>query len=310
MKLATPITAAQLAKELHARLIGDGTLVIEGLNEIHHVEAGDLCFVDHPKYYATTLASPASVVLIDRKTDCPPGKALLVVPQPFAAYNRLVWQERPLPKVNGKQAGPRVPADNQVIGAGTYIAPGVFIGKNVTIGAHCHLEANCVIGDGCTLGDRVTVASGAVIGGEAFYFKRTDEGLIPWRSGGSVTLEDDVFIGPCCTIARGVSSTTIIGRGSKLDAQVQIGHDCKVGRHVMMAAQVGVAGNCVIGDWSILQGQAGIAQNVTMGERTVIMAQSGASRDLEGGKSWFGSPVQEARKAFRDLVALRKLGKG
>ena len=302
MKLTTPTTAGALAARLGAELIGDPALTVTGLNEIHHVATGDLCFVDHPRYYAPTLASAASVILIDRAEACPPGKALLVHPRPFAAYNGLVWAERPAAGSSASER--RLPA----IGEGTYLAPGVHLGDGVSIGRDCHIGANVVIGDGCTLGDRVTVSSGTVVGGEAFYFKRDADALIPWRSGGSVRLEDDVFLGPCCTIARGVSSVTVIGAGSKLDAQVQIGHDCKVGRHVQMAAQVGVAGNCVIGDWSILQGQAGIAQNVTLGERTVIMAQSGVGRNLEGGKSWFGSPVQEARKAFRDMVLVRKLG--
>ncbi len=301
MQLPQPTTAAELAEKLSAELIGDGHLSITGANEIHHVKPGDLCFVDHPKYYAPTLASAASVILIDKVQECPPGKALLVHPTPFQAYNSVIRGARPQVHYNSNEA----PAS---VGKGTIIAPGVHLGKGVVIGRDCLLEPNCVIGEGCVLGDRVTVSAGTVVGGEAFYYKRTAEGLTAWRGGGSVRLEDDVFLGPCCTIARGVSSTTVIGRGSKLDAQVQIGHDCRIGAHVQMAAQVGVAGNCVIGDWSILQGQAGIAQNVTMGERTVIMAQSGVGRDLPPGKSWFGSPVQEARKAFRDLVALRRLG--
>jgi len=302
MQLTTPITASDLATQLGAQLVGEGSIRITGANEIHHARQGDLCFVDHPKYYTSTLASAASVILIDKLVECPPGKALLIHPAPFAAYNSVIWGARP------QVQWPTGVAKTARVGTGTHIAPTAVVGENAVIGEYCHLGPNCVIGDGCVLGDRVTVSSGAVLGGEAFYFKRTDEGLIPWRSGGSVLLEDDVFVGPCCTISRGVSSTTVIGRGSKLDAQVQIGHDCKIGQHVQMAAQVGVAGNCVIGDWSILQGQAGIAQNVTMGPHTVIMAQSGAGRDLEGGKSWFGSPVQEARKAFRDMVLLRRLG--
>ncbi|PPK84739.1 UDP-3-O-[3-hydroxymyristoyl] glucosamine N-acyltransferase [Neolewinella xylanilytica] len=302
MKLTTPTTAAALAEQFGADLLGDGAQEVTGLNEIHHVEPGDLCFVDHPRYYAATLASAASVILIDRPYPCPEGKALLVHPQPFAVYNGIVWGQRPRADETAERS------EAPVVGAGTYVAPGAHLGRGVVIGDRCHIGPNAVIGDGCTLGDRVIVSAGTVVGGEAFYFKRTADGLLPWRSGGSVHLEDDVFLGPCCTIARGVSSTTVIGAGSKLDAQVQIGHDCKVGRHVQMAAQVGVAGNCTIGDWSILQGQAGIAQNVKLGERTVIMAQSGVGRDLEGGKSWFGSPVQEARKAFRDMVLVRKLG--
>jgi UDP-3-O-[3-hydroxymyristoyl] glucosamine N-acyltransferase len=300
MKLAQPTTAAALARQLNARLIGDGEIEVTGLNEIHHVVPGDLCFVDHPKYYAKTLASAASVILIDREQACPEGKALLLHPEPFVAYNGLVWRARP--------QVPYLPVNEEAaVGEGTVIGPGVRLGKGVRIGQDCLLQPNCTIGDGCILGDRVTVSAGAVIGGEAFYFKRTAEGYASLRSGGSVHLQDDVLVGPCCTIARGVSTTTVIGRGSKLDAQVQIGHDCRIGAHVLMAAQVGVAGNCVIGDWCILQGQVGIAQNITIGERVTVLAQSGIGNDLEAGKTYFGSPAQESRKAFRELVKLRRL---
>ncbi|MFK8163588.1 MAG: DapH/DapD/GlmU-related protein, partial [Lewinella sp.] len=179
---------------------------------------------------------------------------------------------------------------------------------HAVIGRDCRIGPNAMIGDGVVLEDRVTVGPGAIIGSEAFYFKGSKDGLTPWRSGGSVLLEEDVAIGPNCNIARGVSSTTTIGKGTKLDALVQIGHDCKIGKHCLMAAQVGVAGNTTVGDWCVFQGQAGIAQNIVLGDRTVILAQSGVGKDLEGGKSYFGSPVQEARKAFRDIAVLRRLG--
>ena len=301
MELHPPTTAAALADRLGAELIGDGSLPITGANEIHHVRPGDLCFVDHPKYYPATLTSAATAILIDRRQDVPPGKALLVHPQPFRAYNSVILGARPQVKSWSEHS-------EAMVGEGTVVAPGVVLGPGAVVGRDCFLGPNCVIGDGCVLGDRVTVSAGTVVGGEAFYFKRTADGYLPWRSGGSVRLEDDVFLGPCCTIARGVSSTTVIGRGSKLDAQVQIGHDCRIGAHVLMAAQVGVAGNCVIGDWSILQGQVGVAQNLTLGERSTVLAQSGVGNDLPPGKTWFGSPVQEARKAFRDMVAVRRLG--
>ncbi|WP_020567783.1 LpxD N-terminal domain-containing protein [Neolewinella persica] len=302
MKLAQPITAAALAAQLSAELIGDGSILITGINEIHHVETGDLSFVDHPKYYGPALASAASVLLIDQRMECPQGKALLVIDQPFAAYNGLVLSERPV-----RQWTHTIDPTAR-IGANTSIAPGAVVGAYAMIGRDCIIGPNAMIGDWVVLEDRVTVGSGAVIGSEAFYFKGGKDGLTPWRSGGSVLLEADVAIGPNCNIARGVSSTTTIGRGTKLDALVQIGHDCKIGRHCLMAAQVGVAGNTTVGDWCVFQGQAGIAQNIVLGDRTVILAQSGVGKDLEGGKSYFGSPVQEARKAFKDIAVLRKLG--
>ena len=303
MKLKTTITAAAFAANVGGQLIGDGTIRITGVNEIHHVKAGDLSFVDHPKYYAPALESAASVILIDRAEDCPEGKALIVVEQPFKIYNDLVTAERPVQRP-GRTVDPTA-----VVAEDAYLAPGVVVGPGVTVGAGCHVEANVVLGEGTELGKGVYVGAGSVLGSEAFYFKKTANGFIPWRSGGAVRVEDRAEIGPNCTVARGVSSVTVIGEGSKLDALVQIGHDCKIGKHCIIAAQVGIAGNTTVGDWCIFQGQVGIAQNLTIGDRTIILAKSGVSKDLEGGKQYFGYPAQEARTAFRDLAVLRQLRK-
>lgn len=301
MHLKSPTTAHHLATRFQAHLLGNPGTEILGLNEIHHVAPGDLCFVDHPRYYDKTLASPASVILIDREYDCPPGKALLVVDQPFAVYDTLVREERG-PTVWGERVDPSVD-----IGEGVTLAPGATVGAGVHIGAGTYVGPNAVIYDGVRVGANVRIGAGAVIGDEAFYFKRTAEGLRPWRSGGTVILEDDVEIGPNCTVARGVSSPTVIGRGSKLDALVQIGHDCKIGAHCVFAAQVGVAGNTTVGDWVTLQGQVGVIQNITIGDRVTVFGQSGVTKDLAAGKEYFGSPAQEARTAFRDLMTVRRL---
>ncbi|MEM9930968.1 MAG: LpxD N-terminal domain-containing protein, partial [Bacteroidota bacterium] len=205
MRLSSPITASMLAERLQADLLGDGNILITGINEIHHVEQGDLSFVDHPKYYTPALASAASVILIDQQRECPQGKALLVIPEPFRAYNDLVLAERPL-------RNPREHiAPTAQIGPDTLIAPGAVIGAYARIGKGCRIGPNAVIGDGVILEDGVDVGAGAIIGEEAFYFKRSADGYTPWRSGGSVLLEAGVSIGPNCTIARGVSSTTVIG---------------------------------------------------------------------------------------------------
>ncbi len=304
MKFPEPITAAAMAERLGARLLGDGSIVITGINEIHHVERGDLCFVDFHKYYKPTLESAASVILIDQETDCPPGKALLVHERPFAAFNALLWGARP------RVQYPSRPLDASItVGRDTVIAPSAVIGRDVTIGDECHLGPNVVIGDGCVLQDRVIVEANTVIGGEAFYYKKDTHAYQPWRSVGSVLLEDDVQIGPGCTVARGVTSVTTIGRGCKIDAQVQIGHDCTIGPHCLLASQVGVAGNTTIGEWCVLLGQAGIAQNLTIGPRALIAAKSGVSKNLEGGKQYFGYPAQEMRDQLKEWAILRRLRK-
>lgn len=303
MRLSHPTTAAQLANRLNATLIGDGDLTVTGINEIHHVENGDLTFVDFHKYYGVALSSAATVILIDQVRPCPPGKALLVVEAPFTAYNDLVLAERP------ERQWLNTVDPSATIGEGTRISVGAIIGPGAIIGSNCRINANAVIGEDVVLKDDVIIGAGAVIGEEAFYFKKTAKGFIPWRSGGGVLLESDVEVGPNCTIARGVSSVTTIGQGTKLDAQVQIGHDCRIGEHCIIAAQVGIAGNTTVGDWCIFQGQVGIAQNLTIGDHTIILAKSGVSKNLEGGKEYFGYPAQEARTAFKDLAVLRRLRK-
>jgi len=303
------LTAASLAQAINGRVIGDGSLLITGVNEIHHVEKGDLCFVDHPKYYDKTLASSATVILIDKEYQCPLGKALIVVEQPFQAFDELIRKYRQRRKKNTADSSRYSTSVSLDIGKNTIIEAGVQIGDYVTIGENCHLYPNAIIGDGTIIGDNVIIQAGSVIGGEAFYFKRNQTGYQSWASGGRVVLEDGVEIGPGCTIARGVSSDTVIGLGSKFDAQVQIGHDCKIGRHCLFAAQVGIAGNTVVGEWTIMQGQVGVAQNLTIGPKTIILAKSGVSKDLEGGKKYFGYPAQEARKAFQDIAVVRKIRK-
>ena len=305
MQLSQPLTAAELARQTGARLVGDGSVRITGVNEIHHVRPGDLCYVDFEKYYQSTLDSAASVILIDREWDCPAGKALLVVRQPFAVFNTIL-----------EGARPRVPwpvdgiDPSATVGADTYVAPSATVGAGAAIGVGCRIGPGVVIGDGCRLGDRVTVGANSVIGGEAFYFKKSAAGYTPWRSVGGVHLEDDVEVGPGCTIARGVTAVTVIGRGSKLDAQVQVGHDCVVGPHCLLASQVGIAGNTRLGEWCVLYGQVGVAQNLVIGDRVVIGAKSGVSKNLPEAGTYFGYPAQKFRDQLREWAYLRKLRQG
>lgn len=306
----THLTAADVAQQIGGQLIGDSSILVRGINEIHHVQEGDLCFVDHPKYYDKTIASAASVILIDKAYTCPPGKALIVTDAPFAAYNQLVAAHLPANTSTYACAADFPHSRNLKIGEGTTIAAGVVIGHDVHIGDRCHIEANVVVGNSTYIGNGVRIQAACVLGGDAFYYKRVEEqGYLPFVSGGRVVLEDEVELGPACTIARGVSSDTRIGRGSKLDAQVQIGHDCKIGQHCLLAAQVGIAGNTQVGDWTIMQGQVGVAQNLIIGPKTIILAKSGVSKNLEGGKQYFGYPAQEARTAFQDLASLRQMRK-
>ena len=303
MKIPYPISVIELAEMINAKLIGDTSLEATGINEIHHVESGDISFVDVDKYYKKALHSEASIILIDKNIECPAGKALLVCDEPFKAFNDLVLQFRPI------EPQTKAISDSAEIHPTAIIEPNVVIGHHVKIGENTYIQANVSIGEYTEIGDHVLIQSGANIGASAFYFKKTEEGYKKWRSCGRVVIEDHVEIGMGCTICRGVSADTVIGYGTKLDAQIHIGHDVRIGKNCLLAAQVGIAGNTVVGDWVTLYGQVGIAQNVVIGDRVTVLAQSGVSKSLDAGKTYFGSPASEVRAKYREMAALRHLPK-
>lgn len=301
MKFALPIPVAEIAEKIGAEVIGDATLLATGINEIHQVEAGDITFVDVKKYFAKSLNSAATIILLNEPAECPEGKALLLCKDPFEAYNNIVLEHRPFQPVTINIS------DTAEVDPSCIIEPNVIISHHVKIGRNCHIQANVTIGEHTIIGDNVVVQSGAIVGTDAFYFKKTDAGYQRWRSGGRVILENDVEIGAGCTINKGVSGDTIIGAGSKLDSQVHIGHDVVVGKNCLLAGQVGIGGNTVLGDWVVLFGQVGIAQNLKIGDKAVVLAKSGVSKDLEGGKTYFGYPATEAMTNYREMAALRHL---
>ena len=301
MKLPHPVPVKKIADRIPAEIIGDPDLFATGINEIHQVEAGDITFVDVKKYFAKSLGSPATIILINERVPAPDGKALLLCDDPFTAYNDLVLTYRPIQPLS-QNIHPSARIHDSVI-----LEPNVVIGPEVVIGAGSYIQANVTIAEHTQIGQNVLVQSGSIIGTEAFYFKKNEDGFIKWRSGGRVILEDNVDIGAGCTINKGVSGDTIIGAGSKLDGQVHVGHDVRIGKRCLFAAQVGIGGNTVVEDDVVLYGQVGIAQNLHIGAKAVILAKSGVSKDLEGGKVYFGYPAGEARATYRELAALRHL---
>ncbi len=302
MQFPEPIPVLELARRFNAQLIGDDSLSATGINEIHKVQAGDIAFSDAPKYFAKTLESAATIILLNQAAECPPGKAILVVERPFEVYDSLVREYRPFQPLS-VAISPEADIHPTAI-----IEPGVVIAANVRIGAHSHIHANAYIGEYSYIGEHVVVGPGALIGSDAFYFKKQPDGSFQkWRSGGRVILENHVDIGAGCTINKGVSGDTIIGEGSKLDCQIHIGHGVVVGKNCLFAAQVGIGGKTVIEDNVVLYGQVGVAQAIRIGAGAVVLATSGVSKSLEGGKTYFGAPAEEVREKYKELAALRML---
>ncbi|MEQ1747608.1 MAG: LpxD N-terminal domain-containing protein [Saprospiraceae bacterium] len=302
MKFPQPIPVRLLADRFQAQVIGDDTLSATGINEIHKVEPGDIAFSDAPKYFQKTLDSAATIVLLNAPAECPPGKAILVVGNPFEVYDTLIRDHRPFEPCTS-------PVSHRAqIHPTAIIEPGVVIAANVSIGEYSYIQANAYIGEYTVIGEHVVIGPGAIIGSDAFYFKKHPDGAYQkWRSGGRVIIEDRVDIGAGCTINKGVSGDTIIGAGSKLDCQIHIGHGVVIGKNCLMAAQVGIGGKTVIEDNVVLYGQVGIAQALRIGKGAVVLAASGVSKSLEGGKTYFGAPADEVREKYREIAAARQL---
>lgn len=301
MRLETPTTLAEIANILQARFDGDPGFIISGINEIHMVEPGDLTFVDHPKYYKKALESKATTIIINKKVEKPTGKALIFSDDPFTAYVNLVKKYRPF-QPSGSMISPLAE-----IGEGSVVQPGVFIGNHVKIGRNCLIHSNVSIYDHSIIGDNTIIHSGTVIGADAFYFQRKPDGYSKFESCGRVVIEENVEIGACCTIDKGVSGDTRIGRGTKFDNHIQIGHDTSIGRNCLFASAVVVAGVTTIEDDVILWGQVAIQKDIVIGKGAVVLATSAVDKSIEGNKVYFGVPAIEARKKWRELAALRQL---
>lgn len=301
MKFPKPHSLQEIATLLNAEFVGDPHFPVLGMNEIHVVEEGDIVFVDHPKYYDKALQSKATVVLINKKVECPEGKALLLSDDPFRDFNKLTQHFKPF------QAANTAIAPTAKIGEGTCIQPNVFIGNHVKIGNNCRIHPNVTIYDHCVIGNNVTLHSGTVLGADAFYYKNRPNGFDRLLSGGSVLIEDDVEIGASCTIDRGVTGATTIKAGTKLDNLVQVGHDTVIGKKCLIAAQVGIAGCVVIEDEVTLWGQVGVISGITIGKKAVVLAQTGISKSLRGGKTYFGSPAEEALERLKQIALVKKI---
>ena len=301
MRFPQPYTLEQIATIINAKYVGASDFPVLGMNEIHVVQAGDIVFVDHPKYYEKALHSKATIVLINKEVECPEGKALLISDDPFRDFNKLTDFFKPFQKATA------LIAPSACIGENTVVQPGTFVGNNVVIGNNCRIHSNVSIYDDCVIGDNVTIHAGTVLGADAFYYKKRPEGFDKLKSGGRVVIEDNVDLGALCTIDRGVTGDTTIKKGTKIDNQVHIGHDTVVGEKCLIASQTGIAGCVVIENEVTIWGQVGMTSGITIGEKAVILAQSGISKSLEGGQTYFGYPAAEAREKYKEMSALKQL---
>lgn len=299
MTFNQPQNLKTIAALIGAKFVGDENFQVFGTNEIHMVKPGEIVFVNHPKYYDKALNSPATIILIDKEVDCPEGKALLISDDPFRDFNKINTHFT-------KIFNFREELHNVEVGEGTFIHPTAVIGNDVTIGKNCHIFPNVVIGDRTVIGDNVVIQANTVLGGDAFYYRKLNGSFDRLISVGNVVIENNVEIGNGCTVDRGVTDSTVIGEGSVLDNQIQIGHDTVIGKKVLIASQTGIAGCCIIEDEVTIWGQVGMASGVRVESGTVLLAKCGVNRDLKKG-TYFGPIAEEFREYLRKEVKLKNL---
>ncbi len=303
MKFPTPVSIETIATLIDATIVGNNRGNTTGINELHKVEPGDLVFVDHPKYYNTCLNSAATFIIINKEVEVPEGKSILVTENPFDAYCKIVAYYRPFEKAEKL-------INTNEIGEGTYIYPGAFVGNNVTIGSNCIIHPNVSIMDYCVIGNNVVIQSGTVIGSDAFYYNTKKDREVWYKkmpSCGRVVIEDDVEIGAGCTIDRGVSHDTRLGKGTRFDNMIHIGHDTVLGKNCLVAANVIIAGCVTIKDGVTIWGGCIINKTLNIGENAVLLGRTGVGKDLEGNTTYWGAPAQEASAAKREMVWIKRI---
>ena len=301
MKFSKTHTLKEISEIIGCQYVGADDFPVYGMNEIHVVTPGDIVFVDHPKYYDKALQSAATIVLINKVVECPLGKALLISDDPFRDFNKLTNHFKPFTFANVSIS------NSAIVGEGTVIQPNCFIGHNVQIGKNCIIHSNVSIYDNCIIGDNVIIQAGTILGADAFYYKKRPEGFDQLLSGGRVVIENNVGIGALCTIDKGVTGDTTIGEGTKIDNQVHVGHDTVIGKKCLIAAQTGIAGCVIIEDEVTLWGQVGTTSGITIGAKAVVLGQTGVTKSIEGGKSYFGTPIEESREKLKQLANIKRI---
>lgn len=294
MKFTKAQNIQLLAALLNCKVKGDMEQYASGINEIHMVEHGDIVFVDHPKYYQKALLSAATIIIIPEELPVPEGKSLLVHPKPFDAFNFLL--KHYAAEQNLKDAWIHESAE---------VYSNVYLGKNVRIEENCVIHAGAHIADHTHLESGVIIGPNSVIGHDAFYYKKKPEGYDRLISSGGVHLESNVEIGALCTIDRGVTGVTRIGKGTKIDNQVHIGHDTQIGTDTLIAAGCGISGCVEIGNNVTIWGQVGMASGVKVHDHAVILGQSGVTKNVPEGAEYFGTPAGPSKDKYTELVYLR-----
>jgi UDP-3-O-[3-hydroxymyristoyl] glucosamine N-acyltransferase len=324
-----PHTLADIAQLLNVPApAGAAGVAIAGLAVLDDAGESHLSFLGHDRYLPQFRATRAAAVIVQKRVKVPADnrRPLLVVDDADLAVARVLELfAPPIPRpAAGVDPAARV-APTAALGEGACVGPNAFVGQRVTLGARTVLHANVFVGDDtvigddcelfpnvvvrerCAVGHRVVIHAGAVLGSDGFGYRWDGSRHAKVPQIGTVVVEDDVEIGSCVCIDRAKFSATRVGRGTKIDNLVQIGHNADIGPHCLIIGQAGVAGSVKLGAGVILAGQSAVKDHVTMGDRSILAACSGVMDDVEAGQMVSGLPALPHRQSLREHAALRRL---
>ncbi len=319
----------QIAKEAKAELVLRNKVKLNNVAELDEANAQSVCFFENQKYLEKLKDSQAGLYFVPKDFDQTllPEANLLLVEQPYMYFMMLVqkWLKLDAGKLKAGIAKSAVIHKSAKVSKSARIDDNVVIGANVVVGKNTHIEANCVvreesvIGDYCHLypnvtiyhetriGNNVILHSGVVLGADGFGFIYHEgiQNKVPQV--GNVVIKDDVEIGANSCIDRGALGSTVIGKGTKVDNLVQVGHNCKLGEHTILCAQVGLAGSTEVGNVVYLAGQVGAAGHIKIDDFAMVGAQSGVSRSIEKGAKVLGTPAMDAGLRKRIMASERMI---
>ena len=319
-------TLAQLAELVDGTVFGDPNQVITGANIIRDAVAGEITLMDKPDQVSMLMENcEASAVLVSATSEKLNIDGI-VVANVHEAFGKVIrffqpWEQT---QPNGIHRAAIVSLAAVVdptatIGAGAVISDGVVIGKNTVVHSGVHIQAGCRIGEDVTIfpgvvlydrtevGDRCIIHASAVLGAFGFgYDSSTGKHLLSAQLG-NVVLESDVEIGAGTTIDRGTYGSTMIGEGTKIDNQVMIGHNCRIGKHNLLCSQVGIAGSTTTGDYVVMAGQVGVRDHVHIGTGAMLGAKAGVGSDIPEGQQTLGIPAGPFKEIIAEHMAIKRL---